>query len=158
MEFTEIIALSALVVSALAVFYSIKFGMRDRAHIKTKSIFAPELQTENAPFGPTSLIIEIRNHGRRVVQLEYLYFQYGKKGPANFAETFWRTEEDGSRGRLGEGGKYEHVIMPDHDSILWSDGDGPATDIYFQDTLGNQYYVKDAKKNLKAYLKATEDG
>lgn len=56
--------------------------------------------------------------------------------------------------RIGENDAYEHTFMPDHDSVLTDEEGSRAVDIAFEDTLNHTYRVRDARKNLAAYLQA----
>jgi hypothetical protein len=155
MQFSDYLSLIALAISILSTGYSLWFGLRDRAQIKTKSEFFPANIDEDGPFSPAGIRIRIANHGRRPIYLEYLYFQYGRSGIANYAETVWEGDKYG-RCQLGEGDKYEHFFDPDSDAIFKSADGIRATDIFFRDSLGRNYYVKGARQSLEAYFAHTE--
>lgn len=156
MQFSDYISLIALFISMLSVGYSIWFGLRDRAHIRTKCEFFPANTDEDGPFSPPVILIQIANYGRRPVYLEYLYFRYGKGGGANYAETLWEGDKYG-RYQLDEGDKYEHFFEPDSDTIFTNEDGIRATDIFFRDSLGRDYHVKDARESIEAYFAATEE-
>jgi len=61
------------------------------------------------------------------------------------------------RCRLGEVDRYEHFSVPDTDCILTNNDGSRTTNLYFEDSLNNQYYVKGAKKNIDAYFAVTEE-
>lgn len=155
MDFSDYISLLALLISTLSAGWSIWFGLRDRAHIKAASVFFPAAATDG-PLSPAGILITIANHGRRPVYLEYLYFQYGKKGRADYAETLWDGDKYG-RCRLDEGDKYEHFFDSDSDAIFTNEEGRRATAIFFQDSLGRRYEVKNGGENLAAYFVAAED-
>ena len=138
-----------------SVGFAIWFGVRDRAHVKAKCEFCPANPDEDGPFSPPGILIHIANYGRRPVYLEYLYFQYGKGGTANYAETVWEGDKCGRR-RLDEGDKYEYFFDPDSDTIFTNEDGIRATSIFFQDSLGHRYNVKGARESLDAYFVATE--
>ena len=155
MQFSDYISLLALFVSVTSVGFATWFGLRDRAHVKAKCEFYPADTNEDGPLSPPGILIHIANYGRRPVYLEYLYFQYGKRGTAIYAETVWESDKYG-RCRLDEGDKYEHFFDPDSDSIFTNDDGIRATSIFFQDSLGYRYNVKGASKSLDAYFAATQ--
>jgi hypothetical protein len=155
MQFSDYISIIALIISMSTAVASWWFGLRDSARIKTTSEFWPEAHDEDAPYSSRGLRISIANHGRRVVYLEYLYFQYGPKKIASYAETLWDSDESG-RTHLREGDKFEQFF--DDDCSCFKDDDGnKATGIFFQDSLGRRYHVKDAGRNLKAYFASTAE-
>lgn len=156
MEFSDYISLLALLISMISAGWSIWFGLRDRAHIKAESVYFPAGTEEDGPLSPPGILIRIANHGRRPVYLEYLYFRYGKKGLADYAETLWDGDKYG-RCRLNEGDKYEQFFDSDCDSIFTNAEGVRATAIYFQDSLGRRYEVKNAGENLAAYFAAAGD-
>ena len=156
MEFSDNISIVALLVSFLSAGFSIWFGIRDRARLIADSEYFPATQDENGPISPPLLQIEIANHGRRDVYLEYFYVRHGRGGPLLIAETTWDSDIHG-RCHLGEGDKYSHTFDPDTDSILVNEAGVQATDLLFQDSLNRRYPVKDLRKNIVAYLKAAAD-
>jgi len=64
-----------------------------------------------------------------------------------------------SRCRLGETDRYEHFSVPDTDGILTNNDGSKMTNLYFEDSLDNQYYVKGAKKkkNIDTYFAVTKE-
>ena len=151
MELSVLTSIAALFISLVSVGFSIGFGLRDRAHIRASSKYAPAELDEDGPLSPPLMIVEIANFGRRDVYLEYLYIQYGQDSRLAMAETTWEGDKYG-RCRLGEGDKYTHVFEPDSDGILKNEQGEAATDILFQDSLNRRYHTKDAKKNISVYL------
>ena len=156
MEFSDYLSLLALLISIISAGWSIWLGLRDRPHIKAESLFFPVGTEEDGPLSPAGILIRIANHGRRPVYLEYLYFQYGKKGTADYTETLWDGDKYG-RCRLDEGDKYEQFFDSDCDGIFTNEDGKRATSIFFQDSLGRRYDVKNAGENLAAYFAAAVD-
>ncbi len=156
MQFSDYIAIIALAISAITGAVTIWDKLRNRARIKTQSEFLPAQQDEEGPTGPPTLSVVVRNHGQRAVYLENLYVQYGANGGARIAETLWQSDEHGLA-RFGEGIKHKHFFEPDTDSILKDDDGTQATNLFFTDSYGNRYYVKNAKRNLQAYFAATSE-
>jgi hypothetical protein len=151
METSEIISIIALFVSIVSAGFSILFGSRDRARLRAVSKFFPATQDDEGPISPPLLLIEIANHGRRDVYLEYFYVGHGREKGLSIAETTWESDIHG-RCQLSEGDKYSHTFDPDCDGILLNDDGIAATHLYFQDSLGRRYKVKHAGQNIQKYL------
>jgi len=151
MEVSDIISIIALIVSLLSVGSSIWFGNRDRARVKAVSKYFLPDQDEEGPISPPLLLIEIANHGRRDVYLEYFYVGYGRESGLSNVVSTWEGDIHG-RCQLGEGDKYSYTFDPDSDGILVNDDGTRATQLFFQDSLSRRYPVKDARKNIQAYL------
>lgn len=156
MEISHIISIIALIVSILSAVASIWFGFRDRVWLKAVSKYYPHEQDEEGPISPPLLLVEIANHGRRDVYLEYFYVGYGREKRLAIVETTWEGDIHG-RCLLGEGDKYSHTFEPDSDGILVNEDGIPATRLFFQDSLSRRYKVKDARKNIRAYLDVAKD-
>ena len=157
MDTSSLIALLALTVSVLSFGLSVYVNFRDSARVKATSHFYPsEDYDEEQPPSPPILVIEVANHGRRPKKLEYLYNKY-ENGKSKFIyETLWSSDEHGHF-RIGENDVYRHTIEPDSDGILLNEDQSKAVDIYFEDTLNHTYRVKNAKRNIDAYLKAAKE-
>jgi hypothetical protein len=157
MEMSSIISLCALIVSVSSFGLSVYVNFRNSARVKATSHFYPsETYDKEQPAGPPLLVIEVANHGRRPKKLEYMSVTY-ENGKSKFVgETVWSSDEHGHF-RIGENDVYRHTIEPDNDSILLDEDNGQAVDIYFEDTLNHTYRVKNAKKNIDAYLTAIKE-
>jgi len=80
-----------------------------------------------------------------------------ESGKSKFiTETLWRSDEHG-HWRIGENDVYRHTIEPDNDSLLTGEDGSKAVDIFFEDTLNHTYKVKNARKNIAAYLEAAKE-
>lgn len=156
MQLSDLISILALIVSLVSAGFSISFGLRDRAAIRTTSKYLPAEQDQEGPISPPVLVLEVANFGRRDVYLEYLYVQYGRSGHLSMAETTWEGDKFG-RCRLGEGDKYTQAFDPDNDGILKDEQGEEATDIFFQDSLNRRYHARDAGAQIKSYLEAARD-
>ena len=157
MEFSDYMSITALVLSFISVGFSIGFGLYDRLlNIKAKSTFLPAYSDDDGPISPPLLNVEITNYGKRDIYLEYLYIQYGSSRPIVFADTYWESDIHG-RYRLGENGKYEQAFDPDSDSILRNNDGEIATHIFFQDSLGRRYFVRNARKNIRDFLNESKN-
>lgn len=157
MEFSDYVSLVALFVSLVAAGFTIATKLLDRiTRVEARSEFCPPNTEEDGPFSPPGVLITIVNCGAKPVDLEYLYFQYGKGGMSNYAETLWEGDKYG-RYRLEPGlGKYVQFFDPDSDSVFISEDGVRATEIYFQDVRGRRFHVKGAKKSLEAYFDIIE--
>lgn len=155
LQFSDYIALVALVVSMMSAGFSISFGLRDRARVRADSHFYAAGADEDGHWSPPGVLVRIANHGRRTIYLEYLYFKYGRAGHADLAETLWEGDKYG-RCRLSEGDKYEQFFDPDADGIFTNDEGVRATQIFFEDSLGRRYKVRGAKHSLEAYFAAMD--
>jgi hypothetical protein len=153
----DLLSVVALVVSMISAGFAIGFGFYDRfPRIKTKCAYLPPAVEADQPGNPPLLVVEISNHGRRDIYLEYFYIQYGSKRAISYAETHWDADLHG-RYRLTENDRYEQLFDPDSDSILRDHEGNEATNIFFQDSLGRRYYPGKAQAALKAYLRAAGD-
>ncbi|MFZ5920835.1 MAG: hypothetical protein ACOYY3_07270 [Chloroflexota bacterium] len=157
MELKDYLSIAAFALSLVSVSFSIGFGLYDRVlNIKARSVFFEADSDEDGPVSPPVLTISIANYGRRDAYLEYLYFQYGTRRPIIYAETVWEGDIHG-RYRLGEGSRYQQSFDPDSDGILRNDKGEMATRVFFQDSLGRRYDIKDAGRNIRKYLEVAGD-
>ena len=153
MEFSNVIAVVALMVSLATASFSAWFGLRDRARIKTGSTYFPPSEDSE---GPPGILIRIANHGRRPIYLKNLYYDYGGREGSAIVEGFWESEGLVD-GRLAEGREYEHYINSDDDTRLQSENGVPARDIFFEDSLARRYNVKHARENLRRLFRDVPD-
>lgn len=153
MEFSNVIAIVALLVALVSAGFSAWFGLRDRARIKTDSTYFPASEDS---VGPPGISIRIANHGRRPIYLKNLYYDYGGREGNALVEGFWESEGLVD-GRLAEGREYEHFIDSDDDTRLKSENGVPARDIFFEDSLARRYYVKQARENLRRLFEDVPD-
>ena len=157
MDISILIAILALIVSALSFGFAVYERFSESARVKATSHFYPSEQyDEEQPPGPPTLVIEVANYGRRPKKLEYMHVKY-ESGKSKFiTETLWRSDEHG-HWRIGENDVYRHTIEPDNDSLLTGEDGSKAVDIFFEDTLNHTYKVKNARKNIAAYLEAAKE-
>lgn len=156
MEPSVVISIFALIVSALSFGFTVYERLSESARVKATSHFYPPKQYgEEQPPDPPVLVIEVANYGRRPKKLEYMYVKY-ENGISRWAELLWSSDEHGHY-RIGENDVYRHTIDPDNDGILTDEGGSKAVDVFFEDTLNHTYRVKNAKKNIVAYLEAAKE-
>jgi hypothetical protein len=157
MEFSDYLSLVALSVSLLAAVSSIYFNLLDRlTRVEARSEFCASNMEEDGPYSPAGILITIINHGAKPVDLEYLYFQYGKQGGSRYAETVWDGDKYGRYRLEPELGKYDQFFSDDDACIFTSEHGIRATEIYFQDSRGRRFRVKGSKRSLQAYFNTTE--
>jgi hypothetical protein len=147
--YSDILSISALIISLLSFGFSTYIGLRDRPHLITSCII---YDTE-----PPQIKIRAVNIGRRPLVL-YCYGVTYETG--NFTKRLFETFEmrkDGDREiekqehgrRLIEHDYFEEVITPEHDiyKTPFSDGSLPMS-IWFEDTSGRRYKITGLRKHL----------
>jgi len=138
MNSTEIISCIALFISFVSLGLSAFFGLRDRARIITKSVFIP-----NDYSGQAYITISVVNAGRRPIILR----MWGGAGADNdWVGTFLGDKDNGLR--LAEHERHEFVLHESDLTQQMPDFSIEIKDVWFEDTLGRRYTVKDAKKNI----------
>lgn len=86
--------------------------------------------------------VKARNYGRRPVILTALWSE-SSSGDA------WCTDLENWAVRLGENDRFE-ITIEAYDTSTVSPMDGEeAVDLWFEDTLGRRYKIKNAKQHLK---------
>jgi len=140
MEPSFYLSVGAVLISFISLAWSIHVGNRDRAKLKATSIFyEPESPEEGAPY----LEIKVMNYGRRPIILTGIGSEYPSGGWE------WTSFLNKKTVRLGENDKFEQVIEAG-DSYTVEPFDGEkAIDLWFEDTLGRRYRIKNVKKDLK---------
>ncbi len=137
MRATDYLAIAAFLVSLTSLGFSIYFGFLDRSRPKASSRYY--LPWEDRP---AYITVSAVNHGRRPIILTWLGGYY-KDG--NWEATQLGNDRMGLR--LGENERFEETIRSDH-HILYNQTESRITDLWFEDTLGRRYKVKNAKKHL----------
>jgi len=138
METSFYFSAGAILISITSLIWSIHIGKRDRAELKATSTFYDSGSREH---GGPFLKVKAVNHGRRPIILTALCSK-SSSGDA------WCTYLD-QPVRLGE--KDEHGFKVEaYDTCTISPRDGKeAVDLWFEDTLGRHYRIKNAKQHLK---------
>lgn len=138
----EIISIIALCVSVASFTVSVCVAVRDRARVRAKCTFiGPCHNVTEGRREPASIFVELINKGRRAVIVKGFVRESG-----NRSMTWARVGPRETGLDLGENGRYTTKIQAtDCDA-----GNGVFfTDMWFEDSLGNRYPVKGAKRNLK---------
>ena len=138
MRATDYLAIAAFLVSLTSLAFSIYFGFLDRSRLKASSRYYPPWEDS-----PAYITVSAVNHGRRPIILTWLGGYY-KDG--NWEATGLGKNKIGLR--LGENERFEETIDSAH-NILYNQTESRITDLWFEDTLGRRYKVKNAKKDLK---------
>lgn len=137
MEVSFYLSVCAISVSLISLVWTIHIGRRDRGKLKASST----LYYSGLNSGVQHLEIKAVNHGRWPIILTML--------GSDFPDGSWKGThlEKGGVG-LGENEAFkEHIRAGDNYSI--SDEGEEAIDLWFEDTLGRRYRVKNAKGNLE---------
>ncbi len=137
MEVLFYLSVCAISISLISLVWSIHIGRRDRGKLRATS----RLYFNGPDSDVQHLEIKAVNHGRRPIILRILGSDFS----------------DGSREgiylkkgglRLGENEEFEKTIRAG-DSYSMSHEGEEAIDLWFEDTLGRCYRVKNAKENLE---------
>jgi hypothetical protein len=149
MEKSDIISVIALVVSLVSAGYTIYFGLRDRAKLKTKCY---TLDTPQPSFR-----VKAVNTGRRVVTLDGFGVRYsnGSYWIRRFETYEMRmvndvpVEKEEHGRRLEEHDYFEETVSADHDfyNHAFSSGNYPVS-LWLQDTAGKEYKIRHSDKYL----------
>lgn len=140
------ISIFALLVSMISLAISWHFGFRDRANLKTSSVFYPS----HPDYDEAHIKVEIVNHGRRPTILTLL--------GGDFEDGNWSGENIGEVGkglRLSEHEKYERSIY--QRDLLYVGPEGVMNEyinFWFEDTLGNRFEVKNSRELIKKLQKS----
>lgn len=138
-----VISIIALVVSVAGLSFSIYLGLRDRPRIRARCCcFHPH--PEN-PDGYPSFGLTITNSGRRPIVLRLLRGNYGTSYRGHFLE--------GGNVLLEENGIFELTLrMNDYQEIYGDlDDPKPVDNLWFEDTLGRRYEIKNVREQLKEF-------
>ena len=138
----------AIVVSIASFAHTIYRAWLDRANLRATSTFFGPSEYDSMP----KMLVRITNSGRRPAILRLLGAQFGS---GRWSGTYLGEKEKGHR--LEENEWWEGTLRA-HDHYLSAPGNsddaGEETmDLWFEDSLGQRYAVKDAKKHL-AFLYA----
>lgn len=136
METSAYLAACAIVISFVSLAWAIHIGRRDRGKLKATSELCKEYESDFE-----YLRVKAVNCGRRPVILTML--------GADFPSGHWLgTYLRDKMLHLSEGEAFEETIRAG-DHYTMSDEGEEAIDLWFEDTLGQRYKVKKAKKHLK---------
>lgn len=137
MEVSFYLSACAISVSLISLVWSIHIGRRDHGKLKATS----KLYYSGPESDVQYLQVRAVNHGRRPVILRMLGLDFG--------DGSWEGIylKDGGL-RLGENEVFEKDIRVG-DSYSMSHECEEAIGLWFEDTLGRRYRVKNAKENLE---------
>ena len=145
----NIIALAALMLGVFNLVHQFYIGRRDRENLVTTSSVAPMPAITEDSLGlkdtmelKPCLLISATNSGRRPIILRSLTMVYdgGQRG----------SPLDGIKGiRLNEKERYLIKSLEFPGMMFEKDIEGAPITMYFTDTLGKKYYIKDAQKSLQ---------
>ena len=144
MDLSLILSVIAIIISIISLLWNIFIGCRDKGNIKaTSEIFYIGISKigENKTIKIPKLKIKAVNCGRRPVILERLDIKYANNKCMG-------SYIDREAGYLSENESYEFEIEPGNSNAFSPDGEN-AVDLWFVDTLGKRYIVKDAIGNLE---------
>jgi hypothetical protein len=139
----ETISTAALAISVTSLALSTYIALRDRGRLRTKSTFYAAHEDR-----PPSIRVEAVNVGRRPVILT-LFGGYYERG--HWSGTYIGDHKAGVR--LGEKERFSENIDNLHHMLFDHDTGTPVSDLWFEDTLGRRYRVKNAKKHLAQFFK-----
>jgi len=142
MNFSDYIAILALVISLVSIAISWYFGFRDRARLKSKCYLLYYGENEIP-----HLKVEIINAGRRPT---YIMKSGGETDNGSWSSSF--LGEKGKGIRLGEHEKYEEE--KGINEIIFFNREGEEVryiNYWFEDSLGQRHIVKDSEKVLKSF-------
>ena len=137
MEASFYLSAFAILISLVNLFWSIYIGLRDRGKLKATS----KLYAENKDSGVSYIKVKAVNHGRRAIILTMLWVDFPNRPSIG---TYLKDHAL----RLGENEEFTETIRAG-DHYTFSQEGEEAIDLWFEDTLGKRYKVKNAKKHLK---------
>ncbi len=135
MEMSVYLSIGAFIISLCSLAWSIHIGRRDRGKLRTTcKLYSTESNYRH-------LEVKAVNQGRRTVILA----MFG----ANFPDGSWNGTHLEKPGiRVSENEAFTLSIKVGDHNILSPEGE-EAIDLWFEDTLGRRYKVKNAKDNLR---------
>lgn len=139
------VSIAALAVSFASLMVSVYSSLRDRGRLETKSTLIFDDAGEDEPI----IRIEAANAGRRPLILR---MWGGSDDRGEFVGTYIDREADGKR--LGEHERIEFTLRRSDLGFSWEDNVVDFTRLWFEDTLGRRYLVKDSKRNIAACVQA----
>jgi hypothetical protein len=138
MNLSDIISAVALVVAVASLALSAFTLLQDRACLVTKSQHFPHREGY-----PARMSVSVVNAGRRPVILR-MWGSHDADG--HWAGTLLGKDAKGLR--LAENERHEFVLLKEDLLQVTPDEDVELCDIWFEDTVGRRYVVKEAKKNI----------
>lgn len=139
------VSIAALVVSFASFMVSIYSSLRDRGRLKTKSFLIFDDAGSDEPI----IRIEAANAGRRPLILR---MWGGSDDRGEFIGTYIDKESEGKR--LGEHERIEFTLRRSDLGFSLDDNVIDFTWLWFEDTLGRRYLVKDSRRNIAACVQA----
>ncbi|MDB4609679.1 hypothetical protein OAH46_01170 [Verrucomicrobia bacterium] len=166
MEKMNYISYLAIVISGISLAVSGYGLLRDKS--KVKAWCSLSLNTTKSVRGDLELHVYVSNAGRRPVNINYLIMKHPNghiSNPINPPKP--TTNEEGCTVgipdivahqigvRLEEGESHE-IVYDSSDFVWFYDGDKDfAKQLFFEDTLGRWYKVKNSIKTVSAYIEAS---
>ena len=146
-----IISITAALVSLTSLGFSIYFGLRDRAKLRTScTLYHPN---PDLPWPYPSLSVRVVNAGRRTIVLRNLGGFYGD-GRRSSSESL--DHEKGGR-RLGEHESFERTIRYEADdyTILYLSSEEPEylRELWVEDTLGQRTTIRNSREAIAGFWK-----
>lgn len=132
----EFISVIALLVSVASVCFSVYFNFRDRAHLKTKSVYYDDPDEYGSPV----IKFDVVNAGRRPIVLR---MWGGTEEGDKWTGTMLGT--DGAGLRLAEHEVFEKRLHAADLEELTPDSEVSFRDLWVEDSLGRRHSIKDAK-------------
>lgn len=137
MKFSDYLSIAALAVSILSIIGTFYFNLRDRVKIKATSKFYLGLHGSISP----KVEIKVVNKGRRPAVIT----MFG----GNLEDGEWNGTHLGKEGHLAENQIYKVEFLKDDLLAVYPGRDSNYTELWFEDSHGQRYKVKNSKKNIK---------
>ncbi len=137
-QISFILSVCAILVSLASLIWSIHTGLRDRGQLRTTATIYT-----SGDDGINYLQLKAVNHGRRPVILTML-----RKKWSNGTVSGEYLANNGVR--LGENEEYKKTFdIHDKNEVSEDGEEREAMDLWFEDTLGRKYRIKDIENKLK---------
>ncbi len=142
MTTADILAIIALCVSGASLVLSICALLRERDRLRATSKFHPAHRGH-----PPSIELEAVNEGRRPIVLVALVKDF-----ADGSSTAMPLGE-GSGIRLDEKEKFSEGLYITDPDFLCNEEGCAATDLWFKDSVGRRYTIRNAREHLEQLIK-----
>jgi hypothetical protein len=132
------LSITALIISIASFGLSCYLALRDRSNVQAKCY--ARLHDRTGEY--SSIFVTVTNAGRRRVILRYLMGQYedGSKGGQRLTENGITLEE----------GEFYEMEFGKFDGLMVNgDEMSGLVEVYFEDSAGKKYPIKDARQNVK---------
>lgn len=140
LQFSDWVSIAALSISLMSLLWTIHIGYRDRPQLIARSAISVD---PRKPY----IAVNITNHGRRPVVLRYL-----KSIHKDGTHEWTLIKKKGKLLRLQEGESYEITLSPTHPNLISKRTGSPAVNLRVDDTLNQQYEVRNAKHHLRSFF------